>query len=207
MITNANILNCCVLSVTNFTFSKNKSSCCEESDLRIRFSKLWTSINCLVSTLVMAFVVAYYAIYGNHSDKSHILHLTSGLTYVYGPGPKNVKSLLTIMAIVVPHIIAVIFTVLFLLFDHISCCCCACWRGQQEVVVYDPDHPEASLVWRDGEVMDIGVNNMEKTRDEVVEMTTKEDEGDEKALVKINPKDNKDGAVRRIALSYEANLF
>ena len=47
------------------------------------------------------------------------------------------------------------------------------------MVVYDPDHPEASLVWGDGEVMDIGMDNMDKTGNEVVEMNIKEDEGDE----------------------------
>ena len=79
------------------------------------------------------------------------------------------------------HIIGVICTVLLLLFDRICCCCCCCdcWRGQQEVVVYDPDHPEASLVWRDGEVINIGINQVEKTSIEVVEMNTKEDEGEE----------------------------
>ena len=46
-------------------------------------------------------------------------------------------------------------------------------------MVYDPDHPEASLVWREGEVMDIGVDNMEKTGNEVIEMDQKPDEEDE----------------------------
>ena len=32
---------------------------------------------------------------------------------------------------------------------------------------------------KDGEVMDIGMDNMEKTGNEVVEMTQKQDEGDE----------------------------
>ena len=150
------------------------SSCSGDFDLKIRFSKLWTSINCLVSTVVMAFVLAYYAIYGNHSEKSHVLRLTSVLKYVDSQNPDNTKSLVTIMMIVVPYIIGMICTVLFLLFDHIYCCCCACWRGQEEVVVYDPDHPEASLVWRDGEVMDIAIGNMEKTGNEVVEMNRKE---------------------------------
>ena len=52
------------------------------------------------------------------------------------------------------HILGVICTLSFIWFDHICCCCCDCCRGQQEVVVYDPDHPEASLVWRDGEVIE-----------------------------------------------------
>ena len=57
---------------------------------------------------------------------------------------------------IVLHILGVICTLSFIWFDRVSCCCCACWRGQQqEVVVYDPDHPEASLVWRDGEVIDM----------------------------------------------------
>ena len=116
------------------------SSCCGESNLRISFSKLWTSINCFVSTIVMA------------SPINIVVKASDESPYVIG---------------IILHIIGVICTVLFLLFDHISCCCCDCWRGQQEVVVYDPDHPEASLVWRDGEVVDIG---LEKTSNDVVEI-------------------------------------
>ena len=63
---------------------------------------------------------------------------------------------------IVLHILGVICTLSFIWFDRVSCCCCACWRGQQqEVVVYDTDNPEASLVWRDGEVI-----NMSKEEEE-----------------------------------------
>ena len=57
--------------------------------------------------------------------------------------------------IMVLQIIGVICTLSFVWFDRVSCCCCACWRrGQEEVVVYDPDNPEASLVLRDGEIIE-----------------------------------------------------
>ena len=38
--------------------------------------------------------------------------------------------------------------------------------------MYDPDHPEASLVWRDGGVVDIG---LEKTSNDVVVIKPKQD--------------------------------
>ena len=86
--------------------------------------------------------------------------------------------------------------------------------------MYDPDHPEASLVWRDGQFIDIAIGNMEKTGNEVVEMNRKEDKDNElKEEEKVRrmalsyeepincPKQNKNGEVRRMALSYKANLF
>ena len=65
------------------------------------------------------------------------------------------------------HILGVICTLSFIWFDHICCCCCDCWRGQQEVVVYDPDNHKASLVWRDGEVME---KKEEKTENKETKM-------------------------------------
>ena len=66
---------------------------------------------------------------------------------------RNINWVIIFTPIMVLHIIGVICTLSFVWFERVSCCCCACWRGQQEVVVYDPDNPEASLVWRDGEVI------------------------------------------------------
>ena len=128
--------------VTAFTFSKNKSSCNGKTDLRIRFSTLWTMINCLVSTIIIALV--------SHWISSFLCNRGRG---------KCDDALIIWSAIFTPimllQIIGVICTLSFIWFDRISCCCCACWtRGQKEVVVYDPDHPEASLVLRDGEIIE-----------------------------------------------------
>ena len=146
-----------LLKVTTFTFSKNKSSCEGETDLRVRFSTPWTLVNCFVSTIIVAIVSALVT--------NFIVENGSGV------GSSAFYSwLLFFTPSVVLHILGVICTVSFIWFDHISCCCCDCWRGQQEVVVYDPDHPEASLVWRDGEVVDL-----EKTSNDVVEINPRQD--------------------------------
>ena len=63
--------------------------------------------------------------------------------------------------------LGVICTLSFIWFDNICCCCCDCCRGQEEVVVYDPDHPEASLVWRDGEVMEKKEEELENAETEM----------------------------------------
>ena len=128
--------------VATFTFSKNQNSCEGESDLRVRFSTPWTLVNCLVSTIIVA-IVGY-------------LVTDFGIVFIIGSNPDGNPLLwLTLFAPpMVLHILGVICTFLFIWFDHICCCCCDCCRGQQEVVVYDPDKPVASLVWRDGEVID-----------------------------------------------------
>ena len=69
---------------------------------------------------------------------------------------------------VVGHIIGVILIALFAFFDQICCYCCECWRGEEEIVVYDPDNPSANLVIRNGEVEDMD------QRDETAE--TEDDE-------------------------------
>ena len=65
--------------------------------------------------------------------------------------------------VLVFHILGVICTMLFVYFDNVFTCCCDCWRGEQEIVVYDPDNREANLVLRDGQVID-----MEQTQEEEV---------------------------------------
>ena len=69
---------------------------------------------------------------------------------------------------VVGQIIGVILIALFAFFDQICCYCCECWRGEEEIVVYDPDNPSANLVIRNGEVEDMD------QRDETAE--TEDDE-------------------------------
>ena len=125
-----------IFTVTTFTFSKHKSSCNGKTDLRIRFSTPWTIVNCLLSTIIIALV--------SSSTINEALR-----------GPDEVTFYLIIFTpSMVLHIIGVICTLSFIWFDLVSCCCCACWRGQEQVVVYDPDHPETSLVLRDGEIVE-----------------------------------------------------
>ena len=58
------------------------------------------------------------------------------------------------------HILGITCTLLFVLFDNVFLPCC-CWRGEQEIVVYDHDNREANLVWRVGQVI-----NMEQTQED-----------------------------------------
>ena len=47
--------------------------------------------------------------------------------------------------------LALLFTLLFLYFEKISCCSC-CGSAGRLVRVFDPEHPEKSLVLKEGRV-------------------------------------------------------
>ena len=98
-------------------------------------------INCLLSTIIMAIVSYWITTFA----LQHWLFYSEEL--------KCYLAIFTLLMVL--HIIGVICTLSFVWFDRVSCCCCACWRGgHKELVVYDPDHPEASLVLRDGEIIE-----------------------------------------------------
>ena len=125
-----------------FSFSKGKTFCGEQ-DTQIRFSKKWTFVNSFVSTSVLA-LVTYW--------------LASGTATRQAPGSWNLWWYIFSVIFIPPvggHIIGVIFITLFAFFDQICCYCCECWRGEQELVVYDPDNPSAALVISNGAVVDI----------------------------------------------------
>ena len=62
-----------------------------------------------------------------------------------------VKNLL--MLCLPPHLLGIVFSLMVIFYDNICCCCCGCCLGAEERMVYDPDHPEAELLWRDGQVL------------------------------------------------------
>ena len=75
------------------------------------------------------------------------------------------KFLIYMIPPVVGQIIGVIFTTQFLFFDQIFCFCCACWRGEEETVVYCPDNPAAKLFIKHGEVVDMDqMDNRDETK-------------------------------------------
>ena len=125
--------------MTTFTFSKINSSCCGETDQRIKFSTTWTMVNCFVSTTVVAVVSSFITIREVQGNAGH-----------------DYWSLIFI-PIIMGQMLGVACTAAFVWFDFICCCCCACWRGgsEAELMVYDPDNPEDCLVWRDGEVVNM----------------------------------------------------
>ena len=129
-----------MFSVTNFSFSKQRTFC-GERDFQISFSKSWTLVHSFISTT--SFVVVNWWVsfkyYYCFDDTSYLL---ANIIILYTPP-------------VVCHIIGIIFTALFVFFDQICCYCCECWRGEQELVVYDPDNPSAALVISNGAVVDI----------------------------------------------------
>ena len=101
-------------------------------------------MNCFVSTIVIVPVGIWI--------------LTRINIYFLGD---NYWLFLCLAPMLVCHILGVTCTLLFVLFDNVFPCCCDCWRGEQEIVVYDPDNREANLVWRDGQVI-----NMEQTQED-----------------------------------------
>ena len=53
---------------------------------------------------------------------------------------------------VLPHILGVVFTFMFLQYDKLFGGCCECCLGESEKVVFDPEDPETVLVLKDGQV-------------------------------------------------------
>ena len=66
-----------------------------------------------------------------------------------------------------------LYTLLFLYLEKISCCSC-CWSAGRLVRVFDPEHPEKSLVLKEGRVVEVTDLDVEQGGD--VEMTGLEEE-------------------------------
>ena len=108
-------------SVTFFSFSKMKHNPCHP-DCRVAFSPFFSNINIIISTTCLVIVIL------------------------------NIPNLdfYTIIGCLVPHVLGIIFTLIFIFYDKICCCCCL---GAEERMVYDPSRPEAQLLWTtDGKV-------------------------------------------------------
>lgn len=106
---------------------------------------MWTMINFLLSSLQ---ILAVGYLLAHHLE--------------HHPIPKDSKAIVSWMhyhveqfyhAVIGLHVVSGVLTTLLLCWDSIMCCCCSCWLGEGEVRVHDPDHPEATLVWRGGRVV------------------------------------------------------
>ena len=49
---------------------------------------------------------------------------------------------------------SLLFTLLFLYLEKISCCSC-CWSAGRLLRVFDPEHPEKSLILKEGKVVEV----------------------------------------------------
>ena len=116
--------------VTFFSYSKTKHPLCQQ-DCRVSFSPLFSIINIIISSICFAGVLVKI-----------LTHRSIPLTV----------QTIYLAIFLVPHLLAIVFTLMVIFFDNICCCCCGCCLGAQERMVYDPDHPEEELVWRDGQV-------------------------------------------------------
>ena len=63
---------------------------------------------------------------------------------------------------------ALLFTLLFVYLEKISCCSC-CWSAGRLVRVFDPEHPEKSLILKEGRVVEVTDLDLEQGGN--VEMT------------------------------------
>ena len=118
--------------MTFFTFAKVKTLCGEQ-DLKIGFSKIWTMINMLMSTLSMILIC-------------YLMSRSNSSAYVYWED--------FLLLSLPTFVIGAILTTVFVFFDKFCCFCCENLKGEEQIMLYDPNKPESFLVWKDGEVLD-----------------------------------------------------
>ena len=122
-------------------YTVSKVSLCGQKDTRIGFSKLWTLINFLISSTALAGITYWVhtlLLDERERDYSWIYpkFFVFGFLYIGTP----------------LYILSAVLTATLLWIDNLCSCCCECWLGVAEVVIYDPSNPEANLVWREGQV-------------------------------------------------------
>ena len=107
---------------------------CGPTDHKIGLSKGWSYANILISSTAFAGGISWYVVVGSHRWQ-------------------GIGLLFTLLTVGVPlYIWAILFTVTFLHYDTIFCCCCDCFLGEEQMVIHDPSNPEANLVLKDGKV-------------------------------------------------------
>ena len=110
--------------MTFFSYSKTKHHPCPQ-DCGFSFSPLFSIINIIISTICFIGVLA-----------RHYLRFLSTDLFIC----------------LVPYLLGIVFSLLVIFYEKMFGCCCGWCLGAEERMVYDPDHPEAELVWRDGQV-------------------------------------------------------
>ena len=105
---------------------------CGSQDVKIGFSKIWTMINMLLSTLAMM-LICFLMSRSNNSAYQYWEHflLLALPTYVTGA----------------------ILTIILIFFDNFCCFCCESFKGEEQIMLFDPNNPESFLVWKSGEVL------------------------------------------------------
>ena len=98
--------------------------------MKIRLSRRYTFINFGVTTLASVYVYYRTVLNGQINSEGFVL---TDFSF---------------------QIIASLLTLIFLFYDHLFCCFCACCLGAGEWRVLDPENHEAILVWRNGEIID-----------------------------------------------------
>ena len=99
-----------------------------QQDCRVSFSPLFSIINMIISSIGLASVMAYVQSANDVPDvEVNLLFLTF-------------------------LVLGSVFSLMVIFYDNIFCRCCGCCLEAEERMVYDPNHPEAELLWRDGQV-------------------------------------------------------
>ena len=143
-------------------------------DTRIRFSKSWTLFNFFISTFqILGCGLLFY----EHVFIIHNYVSTEAINFIFThidwlkPNFKTVSFKYIYGVMLVLHASVAVLTTLFILWDYLMCCCCTCWLGAAKWHVYDPEHPEASLVWREGKVVNL---EREQSREKALSRGTTE---------------------------------
>ena len=90
-------------------------------------------INMLVSTLSMTLIC-------------YLMSTSNSSAYVYWED--------FLLLSLPTFVIGAILTTVFVFFDNFCCFCCENLKGEEQIMLYDPNKPESFLVWKDGEVLD-----------------------------------------------------
>ena len=138
-----------VLLPTFTCLSYSKQKIC--GDRRIAFSPKMSIANMLLTALVLPGI---FIILRTNRDGFQVVFLLYFLLFIF----------------------PALYTLLFVYLEKISCCSC-CWSAGRLLRVFDPEHPEKSLVLKEGRVVEVTDLDVEQGGD--VEMTGLEEETEE----------------------------
>ena len=133
---------------------------CGQKDIRIKFSPFWTFVNILVSSSQLL-VIKY--LLGNHLKNNPIgsIHDNPIYEHLHSEGSLSNVRLLhqriehVFIAVVCLHVLSALLTTILIFYDSLMCWCFPCCLGEGEAAVFDPEHPELNLAWRNGNVVDL----------------------------------------------------
>lgn len=147
-------------------------------DKRIRFSKFRTFGNFLLSSLQTVGLGLLRYGHKIHKHPNSIIEvekvevIDDVLYEIFHIHIKGLSYKGILIVIVSLHCVTALFTTIFILYDSLFCWCCSCCLGAGGSAVFDPDHPEANLVWRNGKVIDLDKDDNNKLEAECAENKT-----------------------------------